>query len=70
MGATMSTKSSLGLGTFETKKTYLIHIYLEITNDKYYMEDSSDNKIELPNKEVAEKLAKVIEELGMNGEED
>lgn len=52
----MSTKSSVGYKDFVHKTT--LHIYLELLDGKYYLEDDN-SKIELP-KEVAIKFAEVL----------
>lgn len=57
----MSTRSSLAYKEFERKFT--IHVYHEMMDSEYYLE-SDDGKVLLPTKELAEKIAAVINKEG------
>ena len=54
----MSTKNSLAFGEYIEKKS--LHIYQELMDGKYYIEDSNA-KVELP-EDIAKKFAKILNE--------
>ena len=55
----MSTKSSLVY--VEVVNMVGMHVYSEMENGGYFL-DIDDDTIKLPNKEIAQKIAKVLEE--------